>query len=276
MKELTSYFVILSLLSTALVLVTSCSEAHDKTPRSHVIKYEHIPAFAEILEQEGTTGSILIYDPQKQTYYSNNFGRADSTFLPASTFKIPNSLIALETGIIDNSADSIKWDGQVRSTANWNQDLTFKEAFHYSCVPCYRSIARQVGLKSMNDYVARFNFGKMDITSSSIDLFWLEGNSRISQKQQIDFLMKFYYEELPISARTDSIAKEMMIADETEDYKIIAKSGLTMDNLGWYVGYVEKGDEVFFFASNLEPLAELDFRSREKVSLAALAFLKII
>ena len=69
--------------------------------------------------------------------------------LPASTFKIPNSIIALETGLIEDDSTLIKWDGDERRLPAWEQDLVFRDAFHYSCVPCYQEIARKIGEKRM-------------------------------------------------------------------------------------------------------------------------------
>ena len=113
--------------------------------------------FGVILDSTGLSGSILIYDPQINSYFSNDFQRSSKGFLPASTFKIPNSLIALETGVVENDSTLFKWDGKKRRLQSWERDMTFREAFHASCVPCYREIAQKIGVGRMKDYLQKFN-----------------------------------------------------------------------------------------------------------------------
>jgi len=200
-------------------------------------------------------GSVLIYDLNNNTYHSNNFNWAKIGRIPASTYKIPHSLIALELGIVDSNY-LLKWSGEKRAFKIWQQDLTLKQAFHYSCVPCYQQIARKVGETRMNSYVDKFEYGHMDIHDENIDNFWLIGESKINQFQQLDFLKRLYLSQLPISKRTEIIFKQMFIAKQTDDYILRAKTGLTMRNdsyNGWYVGYIETSDNVYFFATNISP-----------------------
>lgn len=241
------------------------------------------PAFQTILDSAGVHGAMLIFDEAQNTFFSNDFSWAAKGQLPASTFKIPNSLIALEIGIVENDSSLFKWDGQARWNRNWEQDLIFKEAFQLSCVPCYQEIARNIGPERMNDYLERFHYGKMQVDSSNIDLFWLEGASRITPFQQIDFLQRFFEKQLPISERTYLLMKKIMILEEQEGYRLSGKTGWSVtgetDN-GWFVGFVEKGDSVFYFATNVGPgpAFEIDnFASvRKEVTMKALNELEII
>ncbi len=233
-------------------------------------------SFQNILDQANVEGAILIYDLAAHTFYSNDFKRSETGFIPASTFKIPNSLIALETGVMANDSTLIKWDGQERGIQNWDQDLIFKDAFHYSCVPCYQAIAREVGVDRMKDLLAQFDYGKMVFDTSNIDLFWLRGDSKISQLEQIKFLMKFYHSQLPISQRTENIAKRMMEVENNETYSLLAKTGRSIDNISWYVGYLEKGKNVYFFASNMSTKGSYDGNTRKKTTMAAFKKLGVL
>ena len=96
----------------------------------------------------------------EDVYYSNDFKWANAGRLPASTFKIPNSIIALETGVVENDSTLFEWDGIERSIKNWNQDLLFREAFHFSCVPCYQKVAREISEKRMNVYLNKLELWK--------------------------------------------------------------------------------------------------------------------
>ena len=214
-----------------------------------------MPEIDDILKKYDVTGSVLIYDPKTKSYYSNDFDWAKTACSPASTFKIPNSIIALETGVLESETSVFKWDGKPRRQAKWEKDLTLKEAFQVSCVPCYQEVARKVGVERMRKMLDKMNYPGMIFDSTSIDNFWLEGDSKITQFEQIDFLERFYFSELLISKRTETIMKDIMIIETTENYVLSGKSGWTFRdemNVGWLVGYLESKGKVYFFATNIE------------------------
>jgi len=108
----------------------------------------------------------------------------------------------------------------------------------------------------MNEYIIKFNYGHMDIHPENIDAFWLEVESKINQFEEIDFLKRLYHSQLPISYRTEQIFKKMFIVEQTDNYTIRAKTGLTVRDKsynGWYVGYLEANNNVYFFATNISP-----------------------
>ncbi|MGB0839616.1 MAG: class D beta-lactamase [Chitinophagales bacterium] len=256
-----------------------------KLQRESVIKEMVQTSFQQLMDSAKLDGAILVFDPQKNTYHSNDFDWAKQGRLPASTFKIPNSLIALETGVVENDSTLFKWDGEKRYLKIWEQDMIFKEAFHRSCVPCYQDIARHVGVERMQEHLKAFDYGDMKVDSTNIDLFWLEGDAKISPMQQIDFLQRFYNTELPISPRTENMMKELMVIDEKEGYKLSGKTGWALGNEdkpdnGWFVGYVEKGREIYFFATNVSPKPDFDRKGfasiRAKITKAALKELGIV
>lgn len=239
--------------------------------------------FQSILDDSDVKGSILIYDFQKDTYYSNDFEWANTGKLPASTYKIPNSIIALEAGVVENDSTLFKWDGQQRGLRVWEQDLIFRDAFHFSCVPCYQDVARRIGSERMNAYLSKFEYGDIKVDSANIDMFWLEGESTINSFQQINFLKRFYKNELPISLRTHTIMKRLMVIEKNETYKLSGKTGWSIingNNNGWFVGYVEREKHTYFFAANVEPKGEFNQDSfigaRKEIVYKALKQLEII
>lgn len=251
MKKLYLLIIMISIFSCKNNKSEVISKQEKPQQKQHVIK-----DFQTIIDSANVEGAILIYNLSKNTYYSNDFKWIKKGFLPASTFKIPNSIIALESGLVKNDSTLFTWNGEKRGMKVWEQDLTFKQAFHFSCVPCYQDIARKIGVKRMKNYVKKLNYGNLKIDSTSIAMFWLEGTSHINQLQQIDFLKRFYASELPISRNTETIMKRMMLIEETETYKISGKTGWSIrkgNNNGWFVGYVESESNVYFFATNIVP-----------------------
>lgn len=212
--------------------------------------------FGRILDSLSIKGSILVYDSENNKCYSNDFEWANTGYLPASTFKIPNTVIGIETGAVENDSTVFIWDGNARAFKSWEKHLTLREAFKVSCVPCYQEIARRIGLQKMKEYLRKFNYGKMVFEGGNLDMFWLEGDSKISQFGQIEFLQKLYFSELPVSENTIKLVKSIMVAEKNPDYTLSAKTGWSgragKDN-GWYVGFLETRGNVFFFAVNVFP-----------------------
>lgn len=243
-------------LSIALLFVLiSCGEEKTKEEiqerKEAISKLDlEVPEVESIFEKHGFDGSFVLYDPVENEKKYYNKDRCRERFSPASTFKIANSLIALETGVASGKDHKIKWDGKERHYDSWNQDHDLQSAFSNSVVWYYQELARRIGKERMQEYIEKFDYGNENI-SGDIDKFWLDGALKISQEEQIDFLAKLYNNELPLSDENMNKVKEIMAAEENPEYLIRAKTGAS-DKTGWYVGWVEKDNKAFFFATNIE------------------------
>jgi beta-lactamase class D len=208
------------------------------------------------LEQyfQGFTGAFVLYDLNNNRYTRYNPERCAQGFIPASTFKIMNALIGLETGVIPDENYVIQWNGTHYDTPSWNQNHTLKTAIQNSVVWYFQELARRVGKQRIQQYVDAVGYGNKDI-SGQIDSFWLVGKLRISPNQQVEFLKRLYRNDLPFSQRSMRIVKEILVQEKTETYQLSGKTGSAyVDNLqeGWFVGYVEEKSDVYFFATNIE------------------------
>lgn len=218
-------------------------------------------------------GSILIESMDGKVEYQHNVNDKEA-FIPASTFKIPNTLIILEEGLIKGSSEIIQWDGKERDYALWNKDQTLKSAFQDSCVWCYQRYARKIGDKKYHNYLQRFDYGNL-LTGTDIARFWLDGDLRVSVKGQVKFLRKVYFEELPVEKRHIKTLKNIMLSDETENYKIWSKTGWSGKD-GWYVGYLVTNNQTWFFANHIEIKSKSDLNLRKKLTMEAFKILNII
>lgn len=212
--------------------------------------------FKAIFDKYGVDGCFVMYNQTDNQYIKYNPKQCDTGYIPASTFKIPNSLIALEEGLVKDTNQIIKWSGHEWPNKYWNQNQTLKTAIKYSCIWVYIGFAEQVGIKKYQDYMNSFNYGNKNLTGPPTR-FWLTGPFRISANQQIDFLRKFYNYELPkISRQSTDIVKDILVLEKTDDYKFSGKTGggvLTdTDYIMWLVGYVEKGNKPYFYALNFK------------------------
>lgn len=263
--------------------LSSCVKKQKQKKKEIVIENIVKKEFQNILDSVKVGGTILIFDSQKNTYYSNNFEEAKTPYLPASTFKIPNSIIGLETGILENKNTVFTWNGESRAMPVWEKDLTLQQAFQVSCVPCYQELARKIGVQRMNTYLKKLQFGVMDVNNTTLDNFWLMGNSKITPFEQIDFLQRLYNGKLPISESTLSTIQSIMKIKSADTYVMSGKTGLAIVNnrdVGWFVGYVEIGNNVFYFATKVfknDNMPRSNFVAlRKAVTISALKTLHII
>ena len=229
-------------------------------PQSKEIRKE----WKSFYNKNNVKGCIVIYDRNNDEFLVYNDNRCKMAFLPASTYKIFNSLVALETGVIKDEKEIIPWDSINRQYDKWNMDQTLRSAIKYSAVWAYQVLARKIGEERMQHYVDTVEYGNCNI-SGGIDSFWLNGGLRISPYQQIEFLRRLYSDDLPFSKRNLNIVKDILINEKTDEYTLRGKTGWTVQDengIGWYVGYLEENDNVYFYANNIEIKKDIDAEAR--------------
>ncbi|VAW53641.1 Class D beta-lactamase [hydrothermal vent metagenome] len=227
----------------------------------------------ELYKLKNINGSILIESADGRVKYKYNVIDKEN-FIPASTFKIPNTLIILEEGLIEDQLEIIEWDGKKREYAQWNKDQTLKSAFQYSCVWCYQRFSRKIGDEKYHAYLRKFDYGNL-LTGSDISRFWLDGELRVSVKDQIQFLRKVHDENLPIQRKHIKTLKNIMLSEENKNYKIWSKTGWSGKD-GWYVGYLVIDNKTWFFANHIEINKKLDLAFRKYLTMESFKILDII
>ena len=239
------------LLFCYLIFVTLNLTARDKVRSEKFEKY-----FAAY----HVDGCFVLYDLEKDQFILSNPERCKRGFLPASTFKIFNSLTALETGVVSGKDFRIKWDGTDHSNPEWNHDQTLESAFKVSAVWYYQEIARRIGEERMQYWLNLAVYGNKN-PDGGIDQFWLKGAIRITPVEQTLFLAKLVRESLPFSKVNQKIVKEMMLEKDLKGYLFGAKTCWAIlpdkTNLGWFVGYILKDGKWYTFATNIESKSQM-------------------
>ena len=210
--------------------------------------------YKSYFKQYKVDGSFVLYNQNDKSYSIYNKSQFEQEFTPASTFKICNTLIGLETGVITDENFVIPWDSVLRQIPKWNTNHDLKTAFKNSTVWYYQELARRVGVEKMQFWVDKLKYGNKNI-SGGIEKFWLRGDLRITPKQEIDFLVKLNNNKLPVSKRSIDILKKIMLVSDTNGIKIYAKTGWGSQNkleIGWYVGFVETKDNVYYFSNCIQ------------------------
>lgn len=231
-------------------------------------------------EEYHVQGSFILYDQKNDKYTYYNKEQKNTPFTPASTFKICNSLIALETGAVKDENTVSKWDQKERPVVAWNADTDMINAFKNSTVWFYQEMAKRVGEEKMKFWLKKANYGNGDI-AGGIDGFWLWGGLRITPAQQIDFIKDLQQSKLPFSARSMDIVKNIMIVKTTKDFTIRAKTGNGKQGnlyVSWYVGYITTNDNVYYFANCIQTEDKKEDFKKAGVNIAinALDDLKVI
>ena len=207
-------------------------------------------------DENKVEGCFGLYDNGTGQFTIYNLPRyRDSAFLPASTFKIVNSLIGLQTGQIEDDSMVIKWDGVVRWNPEWNRDLSMYSAFRVSSFPYYQEVARRIGKDTMQFWLDSLGYGTKKITTK-IDTFWLDNSLKIKPDEELGLVKKLYFDQLPFFKRNQEIVKRAMLFEDNSNYKLSYKTGWgntkNGHELGWIVGWIEENRHPYFFVLNIE------------------------
>ena len=233
-------------------LLVSCSQNNVKQDKRLKKYFDENKVEGCFALMNNATGKFTVY----------NLGRyRDSAYLPASTFKIVNSLIGLQTGKIVNDSMVIPWDGVQRSRAEWNKDLTMYEAFRVSAVPYYQEVARRIGKDTMQLWLDSLKYGVMDqqqkvVIRSAVDSFWLDNSNKVTPDQQLGLVKKLYFDQLPFFKSYQEVVKRAMLFEENTNYRLGYKTGWGFaengHSIGWITGWIEENKHPYFFVLNIE------------------------
>jgi beta-lactamase class D len=245
MKDPTKLFSAICFSVVACVSCTVNKATNDESLKKHFDAHNVDGCFTML---NNADGEVTVYNMKYDTM----------RFSPASTFKIFNSLVGLETGVITNEKMQIKWDGRVRifpggdTATKWNKDMDMTEAFKVSSVPYYQEVSRRIGRDTMQRWIDSIGYGNRDI-SGPIDSFWLNNTLKISPDEQLGFVKKLYFDQLPFRKSVQQMVRDVMLQEDNTAYKLSYKTGWGFDTdkkaIGWVVGWIEENRHVYFFVT---------------------------
>ena len=237
-----------AILALALLLIPASGES----PQGPEI--QSMPALGEHFQQANVTGTFVLMDVQTGTIKGWNPERAAKRYIPASTFKIANSLIGLETGAVKSADEILPYGGKPQMFKEWEQDLPLREAIKVSSVPVYQELARRIGAERMAKGVASLGYGNMK-TGEVVDRFWLDGPLEISAVEQVRFIRQLLANELPLKPETMKTVREIVSTEAVNGATIHYKTGwctATTPQIGWIVGWIGKEGVNSPFALNID------------------------
>lgn len=238
-------------LACCLLFIVSCSVNKAKNDDSLKKYFDENKVDGCFTMLNNADGKITVYNMNLDT----------QRFSPASTFKIVNSLIGLQTGRITDEKMIITWDGIKRPVEFWNKDMDMTEAFKVSCVPYYQEVARRIGKDTMQQWIDSIGYGNKNI-SGPIDSFWLNGRLKISPDEQLGLVKKLYFDLLPFRKSTQQMVRDVMLQENNTAYKLSYKTGWGDDDkgnsIGWVIGWIEENKHVYFFVTFVKADADTD------------------
>jgi beta-lactamase class D len=215
-------------------------------------------------DKHNLTGCFGMFDNGHGEFTIYNYNHyKDSMFLPASTYKMVNALIAVETGLVLSDSTLLKWDGVSRTNTDWNADLTLQKAFEVSSVPHFQALARQIGPQRMLKYLDSLKFtdtklfhNDTSLLRKSIDSFWLNNTFKVLPDEMLGFVKKLYFNQLSgFQPRTHRVVQKIMLREKNTQYELAYKTGWGQDpkgrQVGWIVGWIEENKHPYFFVLNL-------------------------
>ena len=213
--------------------------------------------WSKFFAEAAARGTIVVVDARRgrEATFVYDAERAERRYTPASTFKVPHSLFALDAGVLRDEFQQIPWDGVKRSPEAWNADQDLRSAMRNSTVWVYERFAKQIGTKRETAYLQRIKYGNAVATGEAP--FWVEGDLKISAYEQISFLRLLYRNELPFCIDHQRLVKDVMINEAGKDWILRAKTGWS-GKIGWWVGWVEWPTGPVFFALNIDTPNRLD------------------
>ena len=205
--------------------------------------------------------ALVIYRLEDERTWTSGGARVFERFTPASTSKIPHTLLAFETGVVRGPDQEFVWDGTKHWLEMWNRTQDFATAFELSTVWVYQAVVPEIGAGRLKAGFEAFGYGNADIGGPEVmTRYWLEGPLAISAAEQAAFLSRLARRTLPLSAETYDRAVPMMEFARGEGWVMYAKTGWKsvegeMD-IGWFVGWAEQtGGEApgtYVFALNMD------------------------
>lgn len=246
---------------------------------ANAFEFKENDGVANIFKTAGLKGTFVLYDVAGGMYIGYNKDRAEKRFVPASTFKIPNSLIGLSVGAVKSVDEILPYKGHPKPFIKaWENDMGLREAIVISNVPIYQELARRIGLERMRDNVSKMNYGSKEV-GTSVDAFWLNGPLKISAIEQTQFLAKLAQGTLPFPDAAQKSVRDITRTETGPNWTLHAKTGWENGpdpGVGWWIGWVEKGDRIYAFALNIDIQKESDGAKRIELGKASLKALGII
>jgi beta-lactamase class D len=241
-------------------------------------QWKESPEVRRLFDDAGVEGTFLIFDQEAEQFIGYNQRLAEVRQVPASTFKIPHTLIGLATGAVASVDEVLPYGGRPQPFPTWEHDMPLAEAITLSAVPIYQQLAMRIGPVRMREQLERLEYGTREI-GSDVTRFWLDGPLRISPIEQVQFLARLASKKLTYPIEMQEAVARIIQIEKTPTYALHAKTGwafLGEEEFGWWVGWVHRRERLVPFALHMRMRSAEDGPLRIALSKQCLHALAVI
>lgn len=246
--------------------------------QAHAIDWKENNAIGKLFASADVVGTFVLFDVAANQFVGHDKARAEQRFIPASTFKIPNTLIGLSVGAVKSVDEILPYGGKPQPFKTWEKDMGLREAITLSNVAIYQELARRIGIEQMQEGVLKLGYGNKNI-GTQVDTFWLRGPLQISAVEQTQFLAKLAHEALPFPREHQEKTREIILLEKNADYALYGKTGwenAPNSGVGWWVGWVQKDNRIYAFALNIDIRNSSDVNKRVELGKESLKLLGVL
>lgn len=242
------------------------------------VEWQHSAELEQLFVDVDVSGTFVLYDVEEDKLIGFNQRRAETRFVPASTFKIPHTLIGLAQDAVASVDEVLPFGGEQQPIPSWERDMSLRDALPISNVPVYQGLARRISLKPMAENLSLLAYGNGDV-GAVVDRFWLDGPLMISAIEQALFLANLAQNKLPYPTRLQEQVREIAWLEGGEQWALHGKTGWTTAHdpaVGWWVGWVVKEDKVYSFALNMDMVDVAEANKRNELGRRCLVKLNVL
>lgn len=229
-------------------------------------------------EFEGYDGSFVLYDNKTDTWQIYNQEHAIERVSPASTYKIYDALLGLESGIITPEQSAFSWNGESQPFEAWESDQNLNSAMQNSVNWYFQTIDQALGSETIASFLQEINYGNQTIGDNT-DLYWADSSLKISPVEQVELLQKFYQNDFHFSDANINAVKEAIRISSDDNGRLSGKTGTGRvdgkDVNGWFIGYIEKSGHVYYFATNIQGTADTTGSKATEITKSVLSKLQL-
>lgn len=199
-------------------------------------------------------GSVVLYSQKNDVYTIYNQEKSMERVSPCSTYKIYSALNALENNIITPDNNLLLWNNEITEFSEWNENHDLESAMQNSVNWYFQELDNALGIENLNDFYSKIEYGNKIIQNTSD--YWMESTLKISVLEQVELMKNFYYNEWNFNSENINTVKDAIFLETSNGSSLFGKTGSGMVNgkqiNGWFIGYVETIDDVYFFAINIQ------------------------
>jgi len=231
------------------------------------------------------TTCTLVVDAATNTTLIRTGDRCDERVTPASTFKIPLSLIGFDSGILtDANHPAWPYEQQYQTWNDaWKRTTTPQTWLRDSVVWYSQVLTRRLGAQRFQEYIDKLAYANRDLAGdpgkdNGLTAAWLSSSLRISATEQVEFVRRMVRRQLPVSRSAIDRTMVIMPLASTGGWRVSGKTGTGFQRradgtndpdrqVGWFVGWATREGRTLVFARLLEddqpPRVNAGFRARD-------------